>query len=595
MVSTFFGLNIGKSGLYTYQTALNTTSHNISNAETDGYTRQTVTQKAGTAIRVNSSYGMVGSGVDATGITNSRSAYYDLKYRSNSAILGEYNAKTYYMTEIENYFNASATDVFTDSLDNLADSLQDLSTNPSNLTERTQVVNYAKSMTEYFNSLNTSLESIQKDCNTEVKNAVDKINSYADQIAALTKQINTLEAQGGTANDLRDQRELLVDELSEIANVKVTENVVGTGETGITSYVVDINGQTLVDTYNVNKLKVVSREEKMNQSDVDGLYDVYWSNGQGFNINGSEAGGYLKSMIEMRDGNNSENLKGTITSDLSTPTKVVLSSPSITEVSKMNMPSSGVITIGNHEYTYTGFTYDSTSKTYTFTLDASTPLVADPQNCKATIGETVNYKGIPYYMNQLNQLVRTYSNAFNNIHETGEDLNGDSGEYFFTGTDKVTGAEYDLDSASYYDVDTSTDGYYNLTAANFTINASIYDDPSKIAIAGSVTDGVEDKTVLDALIDLKNDTSLFYSGTVASFFESIVSDVAVGSERAKDMYDSQTDVVNLVVNQRLSVSGVDTDEEAMDLVKFQNAYNLSSKVISIMNEVYNKLINETGV
>jgi flagellar hook-associated protein 1 FlgK len=261
----------------------------------------------------------------------------------------------------------------------------------------------------------------------------------------------------------------------------------------------------------------------------------------------------------------------------------------------MNMPSSGKITIGNHEYTYTGFTYDSTNKTYTFTLDSSTPLVADPQNAKATIGESVDYKGIPYYMNQLNQLVRTYANAFNNIHETGEDLNGDAGEYFFTGTDKVTGAEYDLDSTSYYDVDTSTDGYYNLTAANFTINAYIYDDPSKIAIAGSVTDGVEDKTVLDSLIDLKDDTSLFYSGTVASFFESIVSDVAVGSERAQDMYDSQTDVVNLVTNQRLSVSGVDTDEEAMDLVKFQNAYNLSSKVISIMNEVYDKLINETGV
>ena len=92
MPSTFFGLNIGTSGLYTYQAAINTTSHNISNTETDGYTRQVLNQKAAAAIRTNNSYGMMGAGVTATSITQSRDAYYDLKYRKINTANGEYAA-----------------------------------------------------------------------------------------------------------------------------------------------------------------------------------------------------------------------------------------------------------------------------------------------------------------------------------------------------------------------------------------------------------------------------------------------------------------------------------------------------------------------
>ena len=105
MASTFFGLNIGTSGLYTYQAALNTTAHNVSNVETLGYTRQVLNQTAGNPISVGSSYGMVGTGVTATTITQVRNNYYDTKYRSNSAIYGNYYVKEQYMKEMETYFN----------------------------------------------------------------------------------------------------------------------------------------------------------------------------------------------------------------------------------------------------------------------------------------------------------------------------------------------------------------------------------------------------------------------------------------------------------------------------------------------------------
>ena len=102
MASTFFGLNIGQSGLYAYQAALDTTSHNITNAETEGYSRQVMGQKASDAIPVNSTYGMAGTGVTVTGVTQNRDDYYDIKYWKNNTMYGDYSSKSYYMTEIEN-------------------------------------------------------------------------------------------------------------------------------------------------------------------------------------------------------------------------------------------------------------------------------------------------------------------------------------------------------------------------------------------------------------------------------------------------------------------------------------------------------------
>lgn len=586
MSSTFFGLNIGTTGLYTYQAGLNTTAHNIANAETEGYTRQIVNQKAGNAIKVNSAYGMAGAGVDVTGVTQERNEYYDLKYWKNNTLSNEYSTKQDYMTEIENYFNEIELEGFTTSFNSLNNSLQELANDPSNLSVRTQVTNYSKSLTEYFNFLSTSMKSIQEESNFEVKNQVDQINSIGKQLATLTKQINILESGGGVANDLRDQRALLVDDLSGIANISVSEKVVGAG-VGITSYTVKINGQTLVDTNNFNILEVVPRSEKVNQNDVEGLYDIVWGNGQNFEMGSERLGGTLQALFEVRDGNNGENLKGKVTGEID-DTTVTLENISIDEIEKLNIPSPGIITIGNHEYKYKSFTatYVATTQKYTdyvFQLDGK--LIADANNETATIGDSVNYKGIPYYMSQMNEFVRTFAKSFNDIHKTGEDLNGDAGIDFFNGTDIVTG-ENVLDKPS---------GYYGLTAANFTVTDAIYTDPSLIAAATNIANGVEDNSVLDALIALKSDKDMFKQGTPASFLQTLVVEIGIDTGKSASFSKSQGDILKMIDNQRLSISGVDVDEETMNLIRFQNAYNLSAKVISIMNEIYDKLINGMGV
>ncbi len=597
MPSTFFGLSIGTTGLYTYQAALNTTAHNITNAKTEGYTRQILNQKAGVPIRVNSSYGMAGTGVDVTGITQTRNNYYDVKYRENNTLYGSYSAKEYSMTEIENYFNEVTLEGFTTTFNNLFNSMQGLSTSSADLTKRTEVTNFAKSLTEYFNSLSANLSSTQEECNFEVKNQVERINSLGEQIAQVTKQINVLESSGGTANDLRDQRQLLLDDLSEIVNISYSENVVG-DDVGITSFTVKINGQTLVNTDSSNTLKLVPRTEKADQNDIDGLYDIEWSNGNTFNTQSPTLGGYLKSLIEVRDGNNNEGFKGQVSQIKSTTladgtdtNEVVVSSSNINSIEKLNIPSGGVVTIGTKEYKYDSFKveYDAATNTckYHFFIADDDVLTEDvPSNI--SIGEDINYKGIPYYQSQLNELIRTFSKKFNDLHKSGQDLNSDKGLDFFNGKNPVTEDNYQFDN--YED-------YYNLTASNFTITDEVLNDPSKFVTTtdGQIINGVENNDVLKSLLALKSDVSMFKQGTPASFFQTLVGEVGIDAKKASNFAQNQSDILDMIKNQRLSVSGVDEDEEAMNLVKFQNAYNLSAKVIQTMNEIYDKLINGTGV
>lgn len=605
MASTFFGLTIGSSGLFASKSGLNTTAHNIANIETEGYSRQVIRQRADKALNTNNRYGMLGTGVSVVSTDQMRSKYYDEKFRSNTGIGGLYEERYYFMKEIESYLNEIELQGFTTSFDNMYNSLQELSKNPESLTVRTQVTNYAASMCDYFNSLHTNLVEIQNSCNYEIKNQVYRINSLASQIAVLTKQVNTVEVGGENANDLRDQRNLLVDELSKIVNVSVIEQEMG--DAGMKTYVVRIDGNTLVDTYETFELSVKPRDELHNQCDMDGLYDIYWYNGEQLKPASATMTGSLKALFEVRDGDNEEALKGRSARIVEGEAEVTITNTNVNDVAKLNIPSRGRIIIGHGEYTYESFEVkvdDEGNYSYTFKLDKPVHKTY-PDDTEISVGSDVDYKGIPYYMSQINQFIRTFSEAFNTIHRQGENLYGDEDNHFFTGYNLVTGEDYILGNfnptvnadVTFITSDQREEltSYYMLTAQNFKISQKIIDDPSMIATTKRIADGVGANDIVEKLINLKKDTSMFKQGNPAQFLQTLVSDVGIDTKSAKSFSENQDRIIAEVENQRLSVSGVDQDEETMSLIKYQEAYNLNSKVISVMNEIYNKLINETGV
>lgn len=254
MSSQFFGLNIAYKGLLASNAALNTTANNVSNAQTDGYSRQRVVQQAADAIRVFQSYGCAGAGVETLAIERVRDEFYDVKFWNNNARVGEYENKQYYMRQVEDYFtDDTTTPGFKTIFDQMTNGLQEILKNAGSVTAKSQFVSFAQSLTEYFNNLSGNLKELQKDVNQEIKLKVDETNSLASEIASLNKQINIIEMGGGTANELRDRRSLLIDQLSKIVDVEVDETPIRDTnhpdrETGASRYVVYIaGGQLLVD------------------------------------------------------------------------------------------------------------------------------------------------------------------------------------------------------------------------------------------------------------------------------------------------------------------------------------------------------------
>ena len=604
MGSTFLGLTIGYSGVSAYMNAINTSANNISNINTKGYSRQETVRSASEALRSYTKYGMVGTGVEVTNITQLRSFYYDVKYWNNNASLGNYNTKYYYMKQIQTYyyFNEESNGV-SHLLSKMRNSMEDLLDNSTDMSVRDSFVSTAEGLADQINEFAIALERLQKECNDQIKVKVDEVNSIAKQIATLNKQINTIEMSGITANELRDQRALLIDQLSSIAQVEVEEAPIPSNLkdhhddpilTGATSYRVTIGGQTLVSDFSYEQLAVVPRTEKLNQSDADGLYDIVWENGAYFNMSNNNLGGELQGLIQMRDGNNAENLKGTISKTDAGADEVVISGASITEMSLMTLPPSGKITLNYHVFAYDSFEYDAATGEYTFHLaeDLTDAEAAQIQGGEAIVGNTIDYMGIPYYMSQLNEFCRNFAKAFNEIHQSGVDANGNQGGVFFTGKDEVTGLEYGFGDEDAYG--SGTDTYYNITAKNFCVAKAITKDPSLVVTASDITDGEARTDILQKLRDLFDQPAIS-NFTPAEFFEAMLSDIAIGTKDGKDMTENYETLGGVIENQRLSISGVDEDEETIEMLKFQYAYNLNSKVISIMNECYNKLINETGV
>ena len=639
MPSQFFGLNIAYTGLLASNAAMNTTSNNIANVQTEGYSRQQVTQQAANALRVFQTYGCAGAGVETLAIERVRDEFYDGRFWDNNAQLGEYDMKQYYMQQLETYFDDDGKSTgFKTIFDQLMiTGMQALLKDPNSATAKSQFVGYAGALTEYFNGMAGNLEKVQKDINQEIKLKVDQINSLAGEIASLNKQINTIELAGTKANELRDRRTLLIDELSKIVDVEVKETPIidannENRETGANRYMVKIaGGQMLVDGSDYNGLECVARTsyEKVNQTDIDGLYEVYWADGQKFNLYNASMGGDLAGLIQMRDGNNGENFTGQVTATGTTTTAdgkthdtvtVKVTKAYLQDLNKCNLSDQGgILDLGNQEFYYDSWEYTceydangNATYSYTFTLSDSEKnprgITNDRVGKKAEIGTDLSYQGIPYYMNQMNEWIRTFSQKFNDILTSGYSGNGDPGVKMFTGN-KATSSEQFLldDAAKRYDkqekknskvtVKVNDDSYYRLTAENFDILDAMEQDPSLMANRKNASDGVEQNDLLNDLKNLATDKSkMSFRGCNASeFLQCILSDVALNASRANTFYASFKDISNTIDNQRISISGVDEDEEAVNLVKYQNGYNLASKMIQTLTEIYDILILETGV
>ena len=617
MTSTFFGLNIAASGLRAANAALNTTANNISNVNTDGYSRQKVKQEASDAIRVFAKYGCAGAGVDTIAIERVRDSFYDAKFRNNEQLLGNVSQKNYYNKLIEQYLDDDGTTGFASLFTKMSSSLQSVMTAAGTTESKSTFISQMKSITEYFNNAYTNLQGAQSDVNSEIKLCADRVTSIAQEVASINKQINIIEMTGTIANELRDKRDLLIDDLSKLVSVEVKETPIVDDtqpdrETGATRYQIWVaGGYELVDTYDFRQMVCVSRpsDGATNQNDIDGLYDIKWGSASykdgdniaelsDFAIDSKLIGGELQGLLAIRDGNNGHYFNGdcTFVDDGSHPVKVTVkvTDKNLMDMTKCTLPIQGAIHIGDQDYRYDSWEYDG-KDTYTFTIDDETLKTLPDANRKVSVGKFNDYQGIPYYLSQMNEWIRQFSSAVNDIMTTGYPSNSDEkpGQFLLTGG-------IDMNSAAQYSYDQLTEksenkGYYMLRGGNFEVNGVLLKDAGRLSTRADVTEGESEFGNLTKLRDMFNTAKIFRGATSGEFLTKVLGDVALNSSNSGTLEKTYSALEVTINNQRCSDSGVDEDEEAANLVKFQNAYNLSSKMIQTLTEIYDRLILQTGV
>ncbi|MCR4904009.1 MAG: hypothetical protein K6A23_14215, partial [Butyrivibrio sp.] len=398
----------------------------------------------------------------------------------------------------------------------------------------------------------------------------------------------------------------------EIKETEVVDENDPDRDTGATRYQIFIaGGQELVDTYEYKQLVCVARDsdQSVNQTDITGLYDIMWANSKykegddlsflsNFKMDNQLIGGELQGLIEMRDGNNGSYFNGTVETtkrsiDGTVTMTVEVSSSDLKDMSKCNLPETGKIMVGSKYYEYTDWAYDGGS-TYTFTLSSDSVASTTPAVGRtAQVGAYYSYQGIPYYMRQVNEFVRKFSAAVNNIMTSGYTADSLEGTFLLTG-DSATDSNAQF---SYPELTSLSEnkGYYSITAANFNVNTAILENAELLATKSDITEGADEFLNVKKLYDMMAQDEIFRGATSGEFLDKVLGDITLNTSNSSTLEKTYTALANTIENQRLSVSGVDEDEEAINLVKFQNSYNLASKAIQVFSEVYDRLIQQTGV
>lgn len=225
-MSTFHGLEMAKQALFTQQSALYTTGHNIANANTEGYSRQRVNFQADTAMPAAAKNrmgipGQIGTGVKAGSIERIRNQFLDTQFRGENSLASYWEKRADALGRVEDVLNDLQETGLSSVMDQFWSSLQDLAVNPTNDGARSVVAQRGIALSDTFNYLNHSLTQIRTDLKEEITQTVNTANIITNQIQSINEQIKALEVNGYVTNDLYDRRDTLIDQLSGILPIEV--------------------------------------------------------------------------------------------------------------------------------------------------------------------------------------------------------------------------------------------------------------------------------------------------------------------------------------------------------------------------------------
>ncbi|WP_332651794.1 flagellar hook-associated protein FlgK [Lysinibacillus sp. 54212] len=503
MRSTFMGLETSKRGLFVQQTALYTTGHNISNANTLGYSRQRVNMQATDGYPfpgLNSPKypGHLGTGVEAGSIQRIRDQFIDRQFRQEANKLGYWESATKSISQMEDIMTEPSEFGINQAFTDFWKSMEDVIDNPKDTAGRQVMISKAEALAESFNYMDKQLKIIQGNIGNEISVSTDKVNSILKQIAAINKQIGAVEPNGYVPNDLYDARDVLVDELNQYLPVSIEMVESGGLASSVAegSMTITFNGMELV---NGNKYAHINAMDTNNQP-VDGEVDDIATGEY------NEFAGFA--------------------------------------ISAIDDPPTASTTVN--------VTYGQ--------LDAAKGKLLSLVDSYGHSGGQGLY---PEMLNNLDVLVKDFVDAFNAIHQGGFDLDGNPGQPFFSGD----------------------------SARNIKVEIT---DPKEVAASGATGEEGNNENIRK-LAALQSETrGALQNGTFQSYYKSLVGKLAVkGEEAARNTFNSGTLQLQ-IANSRASISSVSLDEEMTNMITFQQAYNANARMITVIDETLEKIINGMG-
>ena len=551
-MSLMANLYVGTSGLTTSQNALNTTAHNMANLDTEGYTRQQVSQgtrayqtleKKNEAI----AWKQIGTGVNYNNCKQVRSEFLDISYRTENGRLAFYDVSVKALEEIEDQLQEMNGSEFADSLNNLWVSVQELAKDPCSAVTQSSFVTRANEFLTRAKSVYDGLVSYQENMDSTVKTMCDDINKIGDRIRALNEDIVNIESgREEKANDLRDERNLLLDRLGEYGKIDYQEDIFG-------NVAVLFEGSSFVTTDHVNHLGVDTTLE----SSV-GYATPYWE--------------YAAKTVDNHDGSKTVvSIEGAHVYDLTQNISTVTN----TDIGKLR---SVLLARGDHNATYHDITEDS-------------------EFYNTNIAQSV----IMNVQAEFDQMVHTVMTTINDIMENAESnpafLDGSVGEAkeftLFSCANEEDKLTYDISEEK--PAGTVLTGF---TIKNTQINPKLIQEPTLFTYR--TVDGNEDNDTVTKIKEAFTKENYVLNPNVSTrnsfvtYYNSLVSQVANSGDVYNSIKEAQEQTVSAVSSAREQIVGVSSDEELEFMIMFQNAYNASSRYINVVSEMLEHLVSTLG-
>lgn len=645
-MSLMTSLSVGVSGLRTSQSGVNTTAHNLANVSTEGYCRQ---QNIGTDVGYNTigfshiSYFQVGIGTSVQIVKQNRDAFLDKSYRLEVGRQSFYEAQSRAVDEIESLFGEMEGVQFQESLSDVWSAIQELAKEPDSIVKRTALIETSSTFMLRSQDIYQQIEEYQNNLNTQVQDAVDRINNIGQEIMTLNRKIAKCEAGSEQANDYRDKRNVLLDELGEYARIsykedpegRITVNLEGTQFIS-TDYVYEIGTESMSDSTrllnvvwkdsnpvfnldqecntaqntDVGKLKGlliargdhiadytdIPQKDNAKYYDANGTFDpfAYEDDVQAYNVSVGA------SIIMSTQAGFDQLVHGVVTAinDALCPNDTM-----------ENMFGNLNLTANEDEISY------STTRTIgSAVVRQDITVTADGRTIKTYLDDE------PWGEEQFDETFTLEDVLIWDEYSApiGMDDDNTPREEVFIRQDRqrysetsimVTGVDEDGNAITYektiwvYNQEEEDDPYSLYTIDQLLMNENITQDPSKIPLTQNQykgTPGAYDEEVCDRLLNAWDEDfatlnpNVLTTNNFTEYYQAFIGDIATVGNEYKSMYENQEDLVADIDDSRQGVQGVSSDEELTNMIMYQHAYNANSRYITAVDQMLEDLLAKLG-